>query len=202
MEIKMEEEPKKKRKNPGKKGGKFEKDFAKQFSLWWSQKFKTPRDDIFYKSSGSGGRQTIRKKLGFETANSCGDISALDLIGMPLIGKLNIECKKGYDKEISVIAFLDSKQRQITIFKWWEKALKEAISNGRKTAMLVICRDNMQEVVCFDLEIGYKLTDKAEKLKGAKQIILFDSDQSLIMFRLNDFLKFIKPEVFMGVLND
>jgi len=75
------------------KGGDYEREVCKQFSLWWSD---GKRDDIFWRTAGSGGRATIRAKSKIATANSSGDMCYLDDIGKPFIDYFLPEIKRGY----------------------------------------------------------------------------------------------------------
>ena len=74
------------------KGGEYERDKAKQLSKWWT---RGERDDVFWRSSQSGGRATQRAKSGKRTAGSYGDIASLDPIGEYLMKFATIECKRG-----------------------------------------------------------------------------------------------------------
>jgi len=75
------------------KGSGFEREVAKALSMWWSS---YERDDIFWRSSNSGGRATARRKRGKTTQGQAGDIAATDPVGAPLMRWLSIECKDGY----------------------------------------------------------------------------------------------------------
>lgn len=75
------------------KGEGFEREISKDLSLWWSRE---ERDDIFWRSSQSGGRAKSRAIAGLNTAYSYGDISFLDPIGKPLLERVVIEVKRGY----------------------------------------------------------------------------------------------------------
>ena len=75
------------------KGSEFERQIAKQLSLWWSN---GKRDDIFWRTSQSGGRSTQRMKSKTATANSAGDIGYIDACGKILTDNILIECKAGY----------------------------------------------------------------------------------------------------------
>ncbi|MBM3120244.1 MAG: hypothetical protein FJ006_12010, partial [Chloroflexi bacterium] len=57
------------------KGASFERDISRQLSLWWTH---GERDDVFWRSSMSGGRATVRAKKGQKTAYQNGDITATD----------------------------------------------------------------------------------------------------------------------------
>ncbi len=73
------------------KGSSFERDVCKLLSRWWSH---NKRDDIFWRTSGSGARATKRK--GKKTFGQYGDVQAIDPVGQPLIDMICFELKKGY----------------------------------------------------------------------------------------------------------
>jgi hypothetical protein len=61
-----------------KKGSAFERSTLKELSTWFS---KGERDDIFWRTAGSGARATTRAKTGKMTADSAGDITAIHSSG-------------------------------------------------------------------------------------------------------------------------
>jgi len=77
------------------KGSSFEREICKKLSLWWTRDLEHPRDDVFWRSSQSGGRATERAKKGKSTYGSYGDITAVDPIGEPLLKLFTIELKRG-----------------------------------------------------------------------------------------------------------
>jgi len=78
------------------KGGQFERDVCKELSLWWTE---GERDDIFWRTSGSGARAKTRsRQQNKTTAYSYGDVTFTDPIGQPLIAKCILELKRGYGK--------------------------------------------------------------------------------------------------------
>lgn len=76
----------------GSKGSAFEREICKKLSLWWTG---NARDDIYWRSSQSGGRATQRLKSGRSTFGSYGDIAFVDPIGEPLLRLFTIELKRG-----------------------------------------------------------------------------------------------------------
>ena len=64
------------------KGSQFERTVCKDLSLWWT---KGKRDDVFWRTSGSGARAKTRSKTGEKTFGQYGDVQATDPIGQPLI---------------------------------------------------------------------------------------------------------------------
>ena len=75
------------------KGSAFEREICKKLSMWWTD---GKRDDVFWRSSNSGGRATMRAKSGKRTHGHCGDIAAVDPIGAPLTSLVTLELKRGY----------------------------------------------------------------------------------------------------------
>lgn len=75
------------------KGSAYEREMCKAFSLWWTG---DEREDVFWRTSGSGARAKVRGRAGADTAGQHGDIGATDPIGKPLIDLFTIEIKRGY----------------------------------------------------------------------------------------------------------
>lgn len=76
----------------GHKGANFERSICRQLSEWWTG---GKRDDVFWRSSNSGGRATVRHQKGKRTAGAYGDIAATDPMGDRLIRTFTIELKRG-----------------------------------------------------------------------------------------------------------
>jgi len=102
------------------KGGEFERKMCKILSLWWSES-DNGRNDIFWRTSQSGGRATERKKKGMKTAGSYGDMMAIHESGKPFERFILTEFKKGYDKDIGVLLLIDGRQKEPVLLKWWKR---------------------------------------------------------------------------------
>lgn len=78
--------------NSKQKGAKFERDCCQRLSLWISD---LKRDDLFWRSSMSGGRATLKSRKGRAKAISshAGDIMATHLLGHPFLDVFYCECK-------------------------------------------------------------------------------------------------------------
>ncbi len=81
--------------NNSSKGSTFERDICRKLSLWFSE---GQRDDIFWRTAGSGARGTVRGKAGKTTYGAYGDIQAVDPAGEPLMRCFTFELKKGYPR--------------------------------------------------------------------------------------------------------
>jgi hypothetical protein len=72
------------------KGGSFERVVCKQLSLWVTN---GGREDVFARSSLSGGRATQLQRKGKQASAISGDIAAVHEEGYPFIKKVYVECK-------------------------------------------------------------------------------------------------------------
>ena len=110
---------KKKRRKGAGKGAQFERVLCRQLSTWWSD---GRRDDLFWRSSQSGGRATRRTKRGKKTAGSYGDIMSMGLDASLLTTFVTIELKCGYNTSTihDLIDGAESSKQQYS--KWIEQA--------------------------------------------------------------------------------
>lgn len=149
------------------KGGAFERKVVKALSLWYT---RGERDDIFWRTAGSGARATTRAKKGRSTANSAGDIGVLDAIGEPLIKVSAWELKKGYSskspaKRASLMSFLDNlpTEKEPLILRWARKVKDECKTHNRKFWFIVFQRDRKQSVICMDCSTFKYLNNRNPK---------------------------------------
>lgn len=75
------------------KGGDFEREVSRFLSLWWTE---DARDDVFWRTSASGGRATSRAMAFKKTKYEHGDITFTDPVAKPMLDLLVIEAKRGY----------------------------------------------------------------------------------------------------------
>lgn len=130
------------------KGSKFERVLCRELSLWWT---RGERDDVFWRTSQSGGRSKTRMKTGRKTFGQYGDIQAVDPIGRPLLDLLTIEAKKGYNKETAFNA-LDRipKSGSIRLSKWegfLHQAQVDSHNAGTPYWLLIHKRDQRNAMV-------------------------------------------------------
>lgn len=130
-----------------KKGGQYEREFCRALSLWWST---GTRDDIFWRTAGSGGRATVRSKQNRRTFGQYGDIQAVDPVGAPLMRVICVELKRGYNKATLADA-LDRApcmaQQQWEAFA--EQAQQQAEHSGAPYWLLVQKRDDRHAIAFF-----------------------------------------------------
>lgn len=129
------------------KGGAYEREFCRKLSEWWSD---GTRDDIFWRTSSSGGRATQRAKTNRKTFGQYGDIQAVDPIGAPLMRVLCVELKRGYNKDTLADAIdRSSVAAQQTWEAFVEQAQAQAEHSGARHWLLVQRRDDRQAVAFF-----------------------------------------------------
>lgn len=175
-----------------KKGGDWERTFCKQLSLWWSE---GERDDIFWRTSQSGGRATQRRKQGRGTAGSYGDVGLLDLSGKPFLDLFCVELKRGYSKETDILNILDSNQKKPKIIEFWEQCKTDTLSANRKHPLVVFRRDYKKACVMISLASFQWIQKFAGQYKKDKLIIRWESIW-LVVLRINDFFDWVDPAIF------
>ena len=197
------------------KGSNFERDIMRKLSLWWS---KGKQDDIFWRTSGSGARATVRMKKNQSTTCSAGDVACLNRLGEPLIRKCLIEIKRGYSdrgkivkskktgkqsvqitKGINILSCLDNLPTQKTpvLIDWWEKAEKERQEHKRKYSFIIFKRDRKEESIVFAESTYHQLRKRNMNLKlNLPMIYLRYELHELMIIKLDDFLAWASPSSF------
>ena len=190
-------------KKPQQKGGRFEGELCRLFSKWFTH---GKRDDVFYKTSGSGGRATHRQRLQKQTAFSAGDMSFTDSIGQPFIVYFLVEIKRGYNSRVVFNNLIDKDSKQMPlIVEWFKKANKERSQNRRKAVMLLMRRDYAKTLVVSQHQ-EYKAFRSSfdNRYRLSNYMILNlqkEYNLTLIVIPLDTFLQWLKPKKFLGVYN-
>lgn len=176
------------------KGSSYERDIAKRLSLWWTRDLPEPRDDIFWRTSGSGARATSRSKIKKKTAYEYGDITFTDPIGKPFIDCFLIECKCGYSDEIDILD-LFHREENSTLFYWWRKALGEAEDAGRKNCLLITARNRKPELCLINKSFFSDLLPYSGFF-SKKLIEIKNTHYDFYIILLDDFLSYFDAEAF------
>lgn len=129
------------------KGSQFEREFCRRLSEWWSD---GEHDDLFWRSSQSGGRATVRRRKGKSTRGHCGDITATDSVGEPLLKLVTFELKRGYGRA-TIHDLLDQPDtaKEQTWGAWLKQARAAALNAGTPYAIVVHKRDRRRAVIFF-----------------------------------------------------
>lgn len=129
------------------KGSAYERGVCKELSLWWTG---GDRDDVFWRSSTSGGRAKARARRGKDTFGHHGDIAATDPIGIPFINVVTCEFKRGYNRDTFVDILDRSPSGGIQQWERWVEEVYEAHTQAQSFAWLILQRrDQRQPFVYF-----------------------------------------------------
>ena len=193
METSLAKKSKRTRKGKG-KGPRFERELSRDLSLWISD---GKRDDIIWRTAGSGARATIRRKTGRTTANSCGDLKAEHSMALPLFEYCTIEAKNGY-KDYSIQDLLDKPctKKLRTVEEFYKQAVTDSCSAGVPFALLIMKKDRRLPIIAIPTEIydqfEYDLECAYAHFSGNKNIA------PLTFMALEDFFKEITFKQFIN----
>ena len=185
-----------------KKGSKFERDICKSLSLWFSH---GKRDDIFWRTAGSGARATVRMKQGKMTADSAGDICAIHPSAKKFTRLCIFELKRGYsaknrNRGISLLTIVDklTREKDPILVEWYKKLEKELKQHDRKFGFIIFQRDRKNPCITFHEEtLEYLKHRNTKKLKYAfycpsSHIYLWN--MRIVVMKLENFLMWCEPE--------
>lgn len=172
------------------KGSQYERDVARQLSLWWTD---DRNDAIFWRTSQSGGRAKTRMKTGRKTFGQYGDIQATDPSGRQLLDLLTIELKKGYNREPAFNAIDRPRRFRPSV---WEGFLLQATTDAQNAGtpywMLIHKRDAREAVVFIPRILYERLRPNAEHCRPVVRLI---THQGIDVWgtTLTSFLEWIDP---------
>lgn len=171
-----------------KKGSEFERKISKRFSLWWTH---GERDDVFWRTAGSGAWVTTRKKSGKKTSTNHGDMQAIDPIGQPFVDIFYIEMKRGY--KYDVLALLDEKRsKACELHKFWTKLRNEANEVG-KQPLLILKRDQYEPMIMMRNALYIQLRTKS-KIHLCDRILVVTNICALSIIPLDSFFTNVDPD--------
>lgn len=180
------------------KGSEFEREICRILSRWWTS---GERDDVFWRSSQSGGRATQRAKVNLTTYGSYGDITALDPIGAPLLRLFTIELKRGDSHGFAGDLMDFTKDRSHHPFL---KCLAQAIrSHGQAKSiswMLISKRDRRRALVHVESSIIKSLL--GWKKPSTPIALVSCPPYDFAMMGLEDFLVEVPPSKIIEKLNE
>jgi len=179
----------------GTKGSAFEREIATDLSLWWSG---GERDDIFWRTSGSGARAKTRSYVGKTTYGQHGDIGILDPIGSPLTRLCNIELKVGYNKW-SIMDVLDKPERAAKqlLEQFLDKTIEDASLGGTPYPCLITHRDKRVSLIFYPRAFHVEIENfcGSPQLRDCVGTIRFHwMGEPFVVMRLEDWLKWVTPD--------
>lgn len=141
------------------KGSLFERQICKELSLWWTE---GKRDDIFWRTAGSGGRATSRARRRQSTANSHGDICALDPLGKPLLDALVFELKRGYNWVTLHDVVDKAPHHKKQEFEYWvDQAISSMNGAGAASWAIIHKRDQRRAMIYLPFGLVTNLGEEA-----------------------------------------
>jgi len=137
--------------NSKQKGASFEREVCKQLSLWVSY---GKQEDVYWRSSMSGGRSTVAAAKGKRLAAQAGDISCIHPVGRPFADRFLIECK--FYRDLGFQGLITGTGHLID---FWNETARQAEKYGRMPLLIakqnrvpaMACLSN-EGAVCLDLE--------------------------------------------------
>lgn len=185
------------------KGSQFERDTCRELSLWFTE---GKRDDVFWRSAGSGAMAKTRSKVGKNTFGQYGDVQAVDPIGQPLIDLFSIELKRGY----AAATFADMMDKKPgAAEQGWEKFVNQAIIDHRNAGSLswwlITRRDRRDPLITIPWTISRKLFKMMTGCDSIRaRFTMKDQRHPLMvsMFRFDDFLSRVKFQDIERALSD
>lgn len=183
------------------KGPKFEREICKQLSLWWTQDDEEPTDAVFWRTSMSGGRATVRQKKGKKTKNQLGDICATDPAGQPFMDLVSLELKRGYSTRSLADLFDQTVSAGGRDYEEWiTKLIRTQKLANACSWLLIVCRNKRAAAVYMPLYLHEGLDRVGASLGACHPRIQVDSAlegdrllRTIVGVRLLDFMGRVKP---------
>lgn len=140
----------------GQKGGGFEREVSRALTKWWAG---DDSDDLFWRTSNSGGRSTVRRRKGKRSSGHDADIGATSPAGAPLCRLIAFEVKRGYN-HVTLHTLLDrdparrqprdrTKRVVLPLEAWVGQADEARERAGAYFWAIIHRRDNCKPVVYF-----------------------------------------------------
>ncbi len=183
------------------KGSNFEREICKLLSLWWTN---NKRDDVFWRTSGSGARATTRSKIKQKTFGQYGDVQATDPIGQPLIDLCTIEIKRGYSKSTFADLIEESQTanaKPCMYAKFIQQARQDHNKAGSFSWMLIIKRDRRKPIIIIPYTMFYSFQRWSADLGKLKKYAVLNlpkikKRKRIFIYPLEDFLSYISYRIF------
>lgn len=146
------------------KGASFERRVCVSLSLWISY---DQLEDLFWRSSMSGGRSTVAFSKGKRLAAQAGDISSIHPMGNAFINKFLVECK-AY-KDLNFVGLISGKGH---LAGFWAEARTQA-ARYQKLPLMIAKQNQQPIIVCLSREGLDVLNVKMKCVLTAPRLNLF-----------------------------
>lgn len=155
------------------KGSAYERCIAKSLSLWISH---DKQEDVYWRSSQSGGRSTTAFKKGKRFSDQAGDICSIHPIGRPLTDRFLLELK--HYRNLNFTGLITNKGNLV---EFWAKAKQQAAQH-KKLPMLIAKQNSQPVIVCLTKEGAEALAIKLKCILTVPRINFY-------VFLFEDLLK-------------
>lgn len=178
------------------KGSSFEREICKELSLWWTD---GDRDDIFWRTAGSGGRATNRMKRGLSTSGAYGDIMAVDASGADLLRLVCFELKRGYG-QWCVLDAVDRRpgSKPSMVESFWMQASRSALDANARYAVVIFRRDQKQTMIMSSEGLLTELSRHRGPHRGNK-ILFIAGGELIFLMPLAEFLEYASPQAMRAI---
>lgn len=139
------------------------------------------RDDLFWRSSNSGGRQTVRARKGIDTHNQAGDICNTHPDGEVFMEVFVLECKHYKDVNLWCL-FTETKGN--TVMGWWDVHLEKA-KEVKKLPILIIRQNHKPDLFISSKRSATKL---AKCCKIEPKMIVNYAKENMYIYKFEDVL--------------
>ena len=158
----------KKKKGRSKKGSTFERWLCRYLSEWWSN---NQRDDLFWRSAGSGAMAKTRSKIGRKTFGQYGDIQATDPDGQALLDVFTIEAKRGYSDQ--TFANMLDKPKSAGVQNWehfYQQVRTDQMEAESISWMIITKRDSKDALISISSDITMQLSKEGADLRRVPHV--------------------------------
>ncbi len=163
-------------------GSAFEREICVLLSRWWTN---DQRDDIFWRSAGSGARATVRGRKGKSTAHQHGDIACTDPIGSPLTDLFAIELKRGYASD-SCHDLLDRTNQKVSGMEAWILQAEKSCQLGGTFSWWLITKRNRRKMMIWIPKTLKACLDLMEDESGTVALVELPSVELSCFVRMDD----------------
>jgi hypothetical protein len=170
------------------KGAGFERDMCRFLSRWVTN---NERDDLFWRSSNSGGRATVAMKKGEVLEYSQSDIAPTHKLAYDLLERFSIECKFYADLHLQDLPF----DRKSNIAEFWNQARRDA-SRVNKRAMLIARQNRKPTLIGLSQSAYNEIRDKnLRKVRaGLFPHAIISTRHDLVLLDMEMFFQCFTPE--------
>ncbi len=184
------------------KGSSFEREICHTLSLWWSG---GERDDMFWRTAGSGARATGRRKQGKTTKGQYGDICSTDPESEVFTRLITLELKRGYNSQ-TIADMLDRPKRaKAKKFEQWLLKAKESAKHAGTFWALIHKRDRNETIIYLQASLVVLLRNVRKVLvsfPAPSMTINVENVGRVYAMRLVDFLETVDPFDIMRIARD